>query len=140
MVEQNPYVIKNRKLGIDLTAIDVRSRVPSAVYDQVVESAKIMQEDNDIPFSNGDVVFDPTAGEFLEVTQIFDNRHRDAIGKITLVCRHGKTISNHNATAVIHAGYLIQCALPYDTMPQVVSDNPTEIAEHILAALRSYKS
>jgi len=112
---------------VDPTGIDMSERISPLVFDQVVESAKILQEENDTPFERKDLVFHPDSGKILEVLGVYDNRHR-AIGKIQLECLHKKKTQILNATTVLHLGYLIQAHQPYnEKFGMVVGDTTEEL-------------
>jgi hypothetical protein len=110
-------IFKDPRVGIDVTTIDMSKKIDHSVYDQVVEAAKIMQTEYDLPFEVGDFIFYPTSKKIYEVEKIFDNRERMALRNDTpylLVCRHGKEYESLNGYSVLHLGYLIQAHRPYN--------------------------
>jgi phosphoribosyl-ATP pyrophosphohydrolase len=77
MVE-HPHV-KNREFGIDFTQKDVRKKIGPEAWEAVVRAAEILQEENDVPFERGDLVFHPASGRLYEVGEVLDMRHRMAL-------------------------------------------------------------
>lgn len=129
---------KNREFGVDVTQIDMRKKIGPATWEAVVRSAEILQEDNDVPFEKGDVVFHPGSGRLFEVGEVFDNRHRMALRNITLECFNGTEVSYLQAGTVLHLGYLVDAHTPYN--PQVAyitGENMEEIGQNLLSILDS---
>lgn len=126
---------------LDPTDIDMSERISPSVFDQVVESAKILQEEKDILFERGDLVYSPASGIILEVLGVYDNRHRAAIRKIQLKCRHGKSQQILNAYTVLHLGYLFQAHQPYnEKWAPVIGDTIEDCLPGIEKALKHFDS
>lgn len=136
--QENPRIING--IGrFDFTAYDLQKRIPSTVWDMVICSAEIMQEQNDVPFEPRNVVLYPSSPRFYEVKKVYDNRHRIAVGGIQVECAStlDKTGSElFNANSILHAGYLIDAFSPYDRNLHVVSgDTIGEIAARLMIVL-----
>jgi len=116
----------------DPTCVNIKQKILPLIFDTVVESAKILQEENDTPFERGDLIYNPSSKMIWEVLKVYDNSHRIAIRKIQLECRHDKTTQIFDSASVLHLGYLIQAHRPYDEKLVCVTG---DTQEDILTAL-----
>lgn len=135
---ENPRV-KNGDLPIDATEIDLKKRINVNIWDMVVMSAEILQEENDVPFEVGDVIFHPGKGELFEVKKVFDNRQRTSLGEVTLTCSKNNEFFYFPATKVLHLGYLISAHMPYNEKVGIISGQDTdEVCENLLSAINHF--
>jgi hypothetical protein len=126
-------VMQNWYFGTDVTKSDLVERIPKDAWDQVMASAKILQEENDVPFSRGNLIVDPHTREIYEVCGVYDNRHRDAVRGISLECRREDRVVVLPASGVMHLGYLIEAFMPYSPNVTYIMGGTSEERLHNLS-------
>jgi hypothetical protein len=132
---------KNRTLGIDCSTINVRDRIAPEAWYQVVASAKILQEENDVPFEQGDVVFHPATERLYEVRKVYDNRHRSALGNVELECQSGDIDCILPAGSVLHLTYLVEAHAPYNpNVSYITGDTFEDVMQNLLEAINHHRT
>ncbi len=105
--------------------VNLRKVVDPSAWNQVVTTAQALQEQQDLPFGRGNLIYKPQRDYPYVVHEVLDNRRRIGAGlSIDLLCSsegEGERSRYLKANEVLHLGYFFQAAFMYDRTILAVS-------------------